>query len=450
MRCQPGSASLLSQKRLGGRLQCEYGNGKVTTMAGPIFKRVRKVLGGLTLLGLAAMLAAAVYLEVTSLSPLDLPRPTGSYSVGRSVFDWTDASRNEGFAGRADEKRELIAVMWYPTDRSGGPTAPYMPLNWERATQADQDWMADLLSRRLDRIGTHSYEDAPVCRRGGPFPLVVLQPGYGRASTDYTVIAENLASQGYVVLSSSPTYISDLVVFGDGRVARTAPQVALPETEAAISPDFMARTSRLVDVEQGDVAFLIAQAQRLNSERGSGFDGRIDLRRIGIVGHSLGGAVAYQFCKRGMGCKAAIDIDGTLFGDQNGVCRVPLLIVSADHSADTGDAVKEDAYNAAIFARQTEPAYRVVLRDTAHFNFSDLALRSPLFRYVGALGSADGRQSLATASAYMTDMLDTYLKGQKPQRIDRAAAPGVSVTSLHGTVERRQISVPRDEEAVSP
>ena len=44
------------------------------------------------------------------------------------------------------------------------------------------------------------------------------------------------------------------------------------------------------------------------------FRGRLDLDKIGAVGHSLGGASAAQFCHDDARCAAGVDMDGRLFG----------------------------------------------------------------------------------------------------------------------------------------
>src|SRR6202042_1113960 len=43
------------------------------------------------------------------------------------------------------------------------------------------------------------------------------------------------------------------------------------------------------------------------------FGGRLDLDRIGVVGYSLGGAIAMQLCWRDDRLKAAVNIDGWFF-----------------------------------------------------------------------------------------------------------------------------------------
>jgi predicted dienelactone hydrolase len=45
--------------------------------------------------------------------------------------------------------------------------------------------------------------------------VLIMGPGLGAAASDYTVLAEDLASHGYIVVGYTPTYSTD-VTFPDG------------------------------------------------------------------------------------------------------------------------------------------------------------------------------------------------------------------------------------------
>lgn len=63
------------------------------------------------------------------------------------------------------------------------------------------------------------------------------------------------------------------------------------------------------------VVFMRPGAARLNASDPSGrFLGRLNLQRVGVFAHSLGGATALQFCHDDPRCKAGIDVDGLPLG----------------------------------------------------------------------------------------------------------------------------------------
>src|SRR6202049_5293986 len=64
-----------------------------------------------------------------------------------------------------------------------------------------------------------------------------------------------------------------------------------------------------------DIAFVLDQLERLNVSDPTGkFTGRLDMTRVGVFGHSFGGAKDAQFCSQDSRCKAGIDVDGRPFG----------------------------------------------------------------------------------------------------------------------------------------
>ena len=93
----------------------------------------------------------------------------------------------------------------------------------------------------------------------------------------------------------------------------------------------------------GDIAFVLDRVGRLNASAPSGkFTDRLDMTRVGVYGHSLGGAVAAQFCHEDTRCKAGIDIDGAPHGSvvEAGL-RQPFMFLLSDHGAASDSASEQ-------------------------------------------------------------------------------------------------------------
>src|SRR5918911_3854027 len=73
------------------------------------------LLAGLTLGGVGLLYARV---------PV-LPQPAGPHLVGSQVFRWTDPRRAEVLTTDPQDRREVVAQAWYPTEVREGPRVPY-------------------------------------------------------------------------------------------------------------------------------------------------------------------------------------------------------------------------------------------------------------------------------------------------------------------------------------
>src|SRR5438128_6173451 len=66
----------------------------------------------LGVLGLGVLLGA-LWLERRT--ETTFPTPTGSFAVGRVIYDWTDDENLDTLAPVPGTKRELLVWIWYPS-----------------------------------------------------------------------------------------------------------------------------------------------------------------------------------------------------------------------------------------------------------------------------------------------------------------------------------------------
>lgn len=393
-------------------------------------KTLLKIFLGLILLGAILASMVARFLVRGSSTPVVLPTPSGSYAVGRVAYDWVDELRpavvegspasgeSESGARGPHAKRELMVWLWYPAPPSSSARAgAYLPGKWGEVLERDR---GRYLWQRFDSVEAHSIDDAPLSPAPAPYPVLIFSTGYGRVPADYSVLAEDLASHGYVVAGIANTYSAPVVVFPDGRVARRAPEGALPETSPAVDK---AAADRLVMLWAADAIFVINQMERLNAAPEGRFSGRLDLTRLGVLGHSLGGATAAEVCSRDTRCQAGVDIDGWLFGDVVKVGLSPpfMFILSEPASPRLASVLEqsrpESAQAEAEAGREIDAVYRssaagykITLGGAGHFNFTDSALLfSPIMKITGELGPIDGRRGLEVTGDYLRAFFGQYL-----------------------------------------
>jgi predicted dienelactone hydrolase len=376
-------------------------------------KMLRKLLKWMAvpLVCMLALVGALVgYLFISHNQLLVLPSPTGSYSVGRTEYDWIDGSRIDPLSDQGNEKRELLIWVWYPATVSQRDLrVPYLPPAWVTARDIDQGGLGKLLERRFSRIQTHSFANVPLAGEQSAYPVIIMQPGMGPVPTDYTVLAENLASHGYIVVGVNPTYTSNVIVFPDGRVALRSTKGTIPDSADAAAADQDA--GRIGRVWTEDAVFVMDQLQRIDMDKASLFYSKLDLAHIGLFGHSFGGATAASVCETDIRCKAGADLDGTLFSYQaGGTLQQPFLFMAEDACGTNCDTMHQ------AYLADSGAAYYLSIKGTRHFNFSDLPLRlAPLtrvlFNRLGFIGPIQPERGLRITNAYLAAFFDRYLKG---------------------------------------
>ena len=416
-------------------------------MARPIYRRAIKPLAGLALsavLGIAVLLGS-LWLDHTRETVL--PAPTGPYKVGRTTYAWTDESRLNTYAPTPGTKQELSVWIWYPAvSTPSAKTAEYLPAFWRRALEQHQGFiLSKLLSRDLAHVKTHSLSDADLSPEQKTYPVVIVRAGGGALSTDYTSIAEDMASHGYVVVSFDAPYRTSIVAFPDGRVATRPPA---DDVENMPHPAGEYFANQLVTAWIANIKFVLNKLQQLDAGDPPGrFKGKLDMQTVGIAGHSLGGATAAQFCHDDSQCKAGIDIDGMPFGSviQEGLHQ-PFFFIMSDHSKEKsgpeGEKVKSDIES--IYDKLPEgKRCQITISGANHFSFSDQMLTKnslflALLERFGVLGQLDKRRGLAITSACVRTFFDVYLRGDPAGQLKSLPAlypevkPGLAKAFPHG------------------
>src|SRR4029077_19256429 len=233
-----------------------------------------------------------------------------------------------------------LAWIWYPAaPRQPSQTLDdYLLTPWRTALERQSGaLLTQFLTRDFSRVHAHSIRDAEVSPQQHSYPVVFIRAGLAALTTDYTTLAEDLASHGYVVVGFDAPYRSFVVVFPDGRVIARAPQ---NNADLVRGPQQEQLANKLARAWSADMGFALDQLERLNTSDPLGrFLGRLDMQRGGVFGHSLGGATALLFCHDDSRCKAGIDVDGAPLGSviAEGVTQ-PFMFLLSDHRGVSADA----------------------------------------------------------------------------------------------------------------
>ena len=177
-----------------------------------------------------------------------------------------------------------------------------------------------------------------------------------------------------------------------------------------------------LDIRVADVQFVLNQVENQQSFPTTLFS-LLDLDRIGIAGHSLGGATGAAAMAHDSRIKAAVNIDGTLYG---GLPKSrgyrPFLLVESN-KGEIGRFARYEAGNQLLF-RQFGGGYRYELAEADHYSFTDvpLLLAPParlLAGYLLSLGQGSTKTHRATISL-LDAFFDHTLRGN-PSQLDAVA-----------------------------
>jgi dienelactone hydrolase len=386
--------------------------------------RVIKTVVAVALLALVAIPVLLGLMWLDHNRETTLTTPTGPFAVARTTYVWSDPTHADTMAPQPSTKRELLAWIWYPAAarQPSQKIDDYLPTPWRAALERQSGaLLTQFLTRDLSRVRAHSIRDAEISPQQRSYPVVFMRAGLAALTTDYTTLAEDLASHGYVVVGFDAPYRSFVVVFPDGRVITRASQ---NNADLVSGPQQEQLANKLLRAWSADVGFALDQLEWLNTSDPSGrFLRRLDMQRVGVFGHSLGGATALQFCHDDSRCKAGIDVDGAPLGSvvADGVTQPFMFLLSdhrGEHDAGQPDAIRQAGANIhSIYDRlPNDRRLMIVIRGAGHYMFSDdgAMLKSPfvmcLLRTVGVV-RLGGRRQVALSAHYISTFFDVYLKG---------------------------------------
>lgn len=236
----------------------------------------RRIFKGFAVLAMLGVLGAGGLLESLWLehrTEITLPTPTGSFAVGRATYSWADDVTSDTLAPVPGAKRELLVWIWYPS-AAGQSTAmmdDYLPAPVRaEAERARGVLISRFLTRDLSKVRAHSIRNADVSPRQRSYPVVIMRAGAFAEVWNYSTLAEDLASHGYVVVGFDAPYRTNEVVFPDGRVMRRT-QENNPELCLELKGPEQARCmNRLLTAWTADIAFVLDRLERLKTSDASG------------------------------------------------------------------------------------------------------------------------------------------------------------------------------------
>ncbi len=132
-------------------------------------------------------------------TPLALPTPTGPYAIGRANYTWVNDAVSGPLSPNGTQKETVVAWIWYPAARDAqSRRADSFPKPWQGALARHSGKLLTFLARDPNRVQGHSTIDPAVSPARPSYSVVIMRAGGPAFTTDYTTLAEDLASHRYL------------------------------------------------------------------------------------------------------------------------------------------------------------------------------------------------------------------------------------------------------------
>lgn len=343
-------------------------------------KPFRKSKALLTCIGGMLLLTICI-LPAILLPQYKLPKTTGEYEVASTAYTYIDLSRIEDFTD-TEEKREVTVEFWYPENADG------------------------------------------------TYPLLVFSHGAFGVRASNTSTYTELASHGYVVCSIDHPYHSFYSASVDGKVTIAdmgfMQEVTNANTEGVYTvEEAYGLIQKWMKLRTDDMNFIIDTILQKAESSSEKVYQLVDTDKIGVFGHSMGGAASVWLGRERDDITAVVNIDAPYFSElvynpktgdfaaSNEVYATPLLNIYSDDVWVQLESNSTYAANKAADENCSE-VYTAYFQGAKHMSLTDLVLFSPMFANMlqGGKAKVDKYYCIETMNSITLEFFDCYLKGE--------------------------------------
>ena len=334
----------------------------------------------------------------------DLPKPEGQYIIGTDVFTWEDTYRDEWFTKDKIDTRKIVVQIWYPASEKSDSLYPYMD-NADIRIQSISERIGKGkgLIKPASQVKTNTYYKAkPIDEK---FPLILFSHGLGGYKTQNLINIETLVSEGYIVIAPDHTYDATITIFEDG--TSIGFEAGLPDE---VSPEeFWATRIPQINTRSSDMSFLI---DRLQTMKNYSVYNSIDFNKIGIFGHSFGGATSVVSSWNDTRISACLNLDGWFVPivDEiiNTGLKIPFCYIGQESWENT--PLNYPKLNT-FYKNCSDDTYILKIKKTHHFDYADMPYFSSVGRMVSSGKNVDKHFTMRLSNL-ITGFFNEYLKNK--------------------------------------
>lgn len=382
--------------------------------------RQHAVLKGLFTFISILVIAISTFMSII-LPVFTMPQPTGKYGIGEQSRILVDSSRSETFTKTSSDKRNVAVSVWYPTNKKAmtSKQKESYPSSLGEAMSLVFNLPKQLFSH-LSLVKTHVVKNASISNDKKNYPVVLFSPGIRSTRYQSMSTVEELVSRGYIVVGMDHPYTSAKVKLSNGK---TAYYQADPKYNT--SKGLYNYNVKSVAVRAKDVTFVIDKLSAWNQSN-SGFTGKLNMNKIGMFGHSFGGATTAEALAQDNRIKAGVSLEGGFWGTvaTKGVSQ-PFMYIMSGNTAESlkpHSSVKEQVtYKEfkpdlnSVMKKSTNDTYFLTVDKFYHQSFTEISYISPLLFARGLTPY----HTVDITRTYVSDFFDHYLKGDKEKLLTK-------------------------------
>ncbi len=302
--------------------------------------------------------------------------PSGSHEIQTTLVTWEDKDRLEAFTDDGSH-RQVSVKFWYPEEK-------------------------------------------------GYYPLLVFSHGAFGVMDSNASTCQELASHGYVVASIGHPYHSLFLKDANDKIT-LVDRDFLNEvytdngaTNAEAEKRIYEKSKKWMELRSADENFVLEQIITMKASNEQAPFDRIRTDKIGLFGHSLGGATSVEVARMRSDIDAVIVLEGTMLGEYTGFENgtetfdptpfpIPVLDVYSRDIYEKAHLYGDSYVNFYLGSKANDYQYKI-FENAGHLNFTDLPLFSPVLAKKLGVGSVDPKECIEQMNQMVLEYFNLYLK----------------------------------------
>ncbi|ATZ56503.1 hypothetical protein BCIN_13g03410 [Botrytis cinerea B05.10] len=348
---------------------------------------------------------------------IQAPPLPGPHILGTTTLQVTDSSTS----------RSLMLSLFYPTSakNSSYTFAPSFPA----ATALYLAESYSLPSAILQELTSRSYDSAPILlshSHSFDFPILLFSPGYGNTRLAYTIIAENIASLGYLVITIDHPFDVEFIEYSNGTIATWVDEDFDNYTAGIPYVNARVKDMQFVLNSFSDPLFTAQIPGVKNSSSPSYGYGRsqsiFQTKTTGTFGHSLGGAASFQVVHDDSRFSYGVNLDGAIEGGvvQSGLKKPFMIMANENHTrTEDRDPTWYEFWANSVKLGGWKRDVRV--NGAVHGSYTDLAVWATVLGlegYEDLVGTINGVRILDVQTEFVGGFFGKWFFGKREKVLD--------------------------------